>query len=330
MRWGSGLAYDAATSTTGGVAPLPPGGHGRDEIAGSPGVSRSFVRFLDVVRPRSPPRHTAARRTERADAPAYTDGMLGRVCGRYAASRNPEDLVEEFEVERVVDRELPPSWNVAPTDPVRVVLVRRGEAHEPERQLRIARWGLVPSWAKDLKIGARLINARVESVADKRAFRRAFAARRCLLPADGYYEWYTTESGGKQPFFIRRRDGQSLAMAGLYEIWRDPAAGKDALLVWSVTVITTRAVDDVGHIHDRMPMQVEQDGWAQWLDPHIDDTEVLHGLLSPAAAGSLDIRPVSSAVNSVRNNGPELVVPIPAVEEPAPAGAVADDAPRLF
>jgi putative SOS response-associated peptidase YedK len=253
--------------------------------------------------------------------------MLAGVCGRYAASRSPEDLVEEFEVERVVDRELPPSWNVAPTDPVRVVLVRRGDDGDPERQLRTARWGLVPSWAKDLKIGARLINARVETVGEKPAFRKAFAARRCLLPADGYYEWYTTESGGKQPFFITRRDGRGLAMAGLYEIWRDPTGGGDAPLVWSVTVITTTAVDELGRIHDRMPMQVEPAGWGRWLDPRTHDGDALHALLQPAAPGSLDIRPVPTAVNSVRNNGPELVQPLPADEvHLAPLGA-ADDAP---
>ena len=232
------------------------------------------------------------------------------MCGRYAASRSPDDLVEEFDIERVVADVVPgPSWNVAPTDPVPAVLVRKGE-QALERQLRVARWGLVPSWAKDAKGGARMINARFETVAEKPAFRKAFAARRCLLPADGYFEWYTSESGTKQPFFISRRDGRSLSMAGLYEIWRDPQADADAPLVWSVTVITTSAQDELGHIHDRMPMFVEQERWEHWLDPAVGEPEELRGLLQPALPGLLEARPVSSAVGNVRNNGPELVEPV--------------------
>ncbi|WP_130493310.1 SOS response-associated peptidase [Motilibacter rhizosphaerae] len=237
------------------------------------------------------------------------------MCGRYAASRNPDDLVEEFDIARLVDPDLPPSWNIAPTDPVRMV-VERAHDEVQERQLRLARWGLVPSWAKDVKIGSRLINARVESVAEKPAFRRAFAARRCLLPADGYYEWYAQEAGGKQPFFITRRDGRSLAMAGLYEVWRDPAGGPEAPLLWTATVITTTAEDELGHIHDRMPMQVEPDGWARWLDPHVSDPAELHGLLLAAPPGTLEARPVSTLVNSVRNDGPELVEPLAPADEP--------------
>lgn len=162
------------------------------------------------------------------------------MCGRYAASRRPEDLVEEFEVRAplgVAERAVEPSWNVAPTDHVPVVIAR-APRDDPDgavqRQLRLARWGLVPSWAEDVSGGARLINARVETVAEKPAFRRAFAARRALVPADGYYEWYaSTEARGrggrplKQPFFISPRSRGTLAMAGLYELWRDPVAAAD-------------------------------------------------------------------------------------------------------
>lgn len=249
------------------------------------------------------------------------------MCGRYAASRNPEDLVEEFEVERVVpDGAIPASWNVAPTDEVYAVVQRcppgdsGGECLQ--RQLRSVRWGLVPSWAKDRSIASKLINARVETVADKPAFRRAFAARRCLLPADGYYEWYAQDDGSKQPVFITRGDGGPLAMAGLYEIWRDPAGGEDAPRLWTTTVITTTATDDLGHIHDRMPMLVEHGAWAQWLDPRIDDPALLRGLLVPAAPSGpeqLWAYPVSTAVNSVRNDGPHLVEPL--AEQPAPPAA---------
>jgi putative SOS response-associated peptidase YedK len=238
------------------------------------------------------------------------------MCGRYAASANPEDLVEEFEVERVEIRERPePDWNVAPTKPVPAVLTRRDrdadEGVAPVRQLRVMRWGLVPSWAKDVKIGSRLINARVETAGDKPAFRKALAGRRCLLPADGYYEWYV-DDGRKQPYFIHRADGRSLAMAGLYELWRDQSKERDDpdSWVWSCTVLTTEAVDDLGRIHDRMPMLVERDSWSAWLDPAAQDTTAAVSLLVPAAPGLLEAYPVSTKVNNVRNNGLDLLDPV--------------------
>ncbi|MGI8614656.1 MAG: SOS response-associated peptidase [Nocardioidaceae bacterium] len=244
------------------------------------------------------------------------------MCGRYAASQSPEDLVEEFEIERVDVRGVfEPDFNVAPTKDVPVVVERHppGERDAaPERRLITARWGLVPWWAKDAKIGNKMINARMETVADKPAYRKAFASRRALLPADGYYEWYATSRTGKsgkpvkQPFFIRPRDGGVLAMAGLYEIWRDkevPEDHRDAF-VWTTTVITTRAADDLGHLHDRMPLLVERERRAAWLDPARSDPEELLALLVPAAAGLLEAYPVSTAVNDVRNAGAELVQPI--------------------
>jgi len=254
------------------------------------------------------------------------------MCGRYAASRSPDDLVEEFEVEDRREEGLAPSYNVAPTDAVYAV-VERVPRDEPEaaprRQLRTVRWGLVPSWAKDPSIGSRLINARVETVADKPAFRRAFAKRRCLLPADGYFEWYGEERGKKQPFFIRPPDGGGLAMAGLYEFWRDPAKDDDDPDAWltTCTVITTSAPDDLGRIHDRMPMVVEKRRYAEWLDPSVEDFSSLTSLLVPAAPGLLTAYPVSKEVSNVRNNGPHLVEPMPSVEEP---GLGASDEPRLF
>ena len=149
------------------------------------------------------------------------------------------------------------------------------------------RWGLVPSWAKDPSIGSRLINARMETVTEKPAFRRAFAKRRCLLPADGYYEWYGAERGKKQPFYITRRDGRPLAMAGLYEFWRAPDADPEDRDAWLVTctVLTTTAEDDVGRIHDRMPLMVPPDRWAEWLDPANDDTDAAAGPAGPGGPG---------------------------------------------
>jgi putative SOS response-associated peptidase YedK len=258
------------------------------------------------------------------------------MCGRYAASRRPEDLVEEFELASLPEQALPASYNVAPTDPVYAVVERtpRGEPEaEPVRQLRTVRWGLVPSWAKDPSIGSRLINARVESVAEKPAFRKAFAKRRCLLPADGYFEWYGEERGKKQPFFIRPPDGGVLAMAGLYEFWRDSTKDDDDPDAWltTCTVITTSAPDDLGRIHDRMPMVVERDAYATWLDPAIEDLDRLTGLLVPAAPGRLTAYPVSKEVGNVRNNGPQLIEPVQIEDAPGPdVSDRPDDEPRLF
>ncbi len=247
------------------------------------------------------------------------------MCGRYASSRRPEDLVEEFEiVQSRVAVPLEPDFNVAPTKEVYAVVERPpaadpGEVREPpERQLRVLRWGLVPSWAKDPAIGHKMINARMETVAEKPAYKRAFAKRRCLLPADGYFEWYPTSqltAAGKprkQPFFIRPQDRGTLAMAGLYEIWRDPTRDDDdpERFRWTCTVLTTQAEDSLGHIHDRMPLMVEPERWSAWLDPGAAQESLLD-LLVPAAPGRLEAYPVSTLVSNVRNNGPELVEPLP-------------------
>ena len=257
------------------------------------------------------------------------------MCGRYASSRKPVDLAEEFEIDRAtvtetVTEPLAPDFNVAPTKEVYAVVTRppkdEGDTAEAtgERQLRVLRWGLVPFWAKDPSIGSRMINARMETVDEKPAFRRAFAKRRCLIPADGYYEWYPTEQKTKagkpvkQPFFIHPKDGSVLAMAGLYEIWRDPTRDDDdpQRFRWTCTVLTTSAEDSLGHIHDRMPLLVERERYAAWLDPARSDPDDLRGLLVPAAPGRLEAYPVSTEVNSVRNNGPELVEPLPAEASP--------------
>jgi putative SOS response-associated peptidase YedK len=255
------------------------------------------------------------------------------MCGRYASSRRPEDLIEEFEIDKSEVKEtLAPDYNVAPTKQVYAVVERFPEEDAaPERQLRTVKWGLVPFWAKDPSIGNKMINARMETVAEKPAFKQPFAKRRCLLPADGYFEWYSTEqktagsaarSRGskplKQPFFIHPRDGASMAMAGLYEIWRDPTRDEDdpQRFLWTATVLTTTAEDAVGHIHDRMPLLVEPKRWSAWLDPAKQDKDDLLSLLVPAAPGLLEAYPVSTAVNSVRNNGPELLDPLPLEEVP--------------
>src|SRR6266581_179202 len=264
------------------------------------------------------------------------------MCGRYASARKRQDLLEEFRIDRDrVASDLEPDYNVAPTKPVYAVLTRggrepgegagtqeeRGGPDAVARELRVVRWGLVPFWAKDPSIGSRLINARAETVASKPAFRRAFTRRRCLLPADGYYEWQRPDGtasdksgkgGAKQPYFIFRQDGGPLAFAGLYELWRDESVPDDheRAWLWTATIITTSAPDDLGKIHDRMPMVIEPDRWEDWLDPENKDPADLMALLAPATSGGLTSYPVSTAVNSVRNNGPELIERV----EPGPAG----------
>lgn len=258
------------------------------------------------------------------------------MCGRFASARKRQELLEEFGVQRDrVVEPLRPDYNVAPTKPVYAVVTRRPEDAAKEdgagpevaegegvRELRVVRWGLVPFWAKDISIGSRLINARAETVASKPAFRHAFARHRCLLPADGFYEWEKSgdsKSARKQPHYIRREDGGVLAFAGLYELWRDkdrPDDDPDSWL-WTATIITTRAEDEVGRIHDRMPMVIEPGRWADWLDPAAPSTEALHGLMTPAASIHLTTYPVSTEVNSVRNNGPGLIEPMEGDSDPA-------------
>ena len=253
------------------------------------------------------------------------------MCGRYASARKRIELLEEFSVQRDrVPDDLPPDYNVAPTRAVYAVMDREqrraADADQPDegvaRELRVVRWGLVPSWAKDISIGSRLINARAETVATKPAFRRAFARHRCLLPADGFYEWEKSgdpKKAAKQPYYIRREDGGVLAFAGLYELWRDkdrPDDDPDSWL-WTATIITTRAEDEVGRIHDRMPMVIEPARWADWLDPTATSAEALHGLMTPAASVHLTTYPVSTEVNSVRHNGPGLIEPMEGESDPA-------------
>lgn len=238
------------------------------------------------------------------------------MCGRYASSQDVDAIVAEFDIQEALAQPLEPNYNVAPTTPVYAVLERPAKEDRPQsRQLRTVTWGLVPSWAKDASIGNRLINARLETAAEKPAFRRAFERRRAIIPADGYYEWYASTVGGKvkkQPYFIAPQDGSILAMAGLYEIWRDPAKAEDApdRFRWTMTIITTTAEDALGQIHDRMPLMLDHASYDTWLDPEITNIAEVSALLRPAAPGLLRAVPVSSLVSNVKNNGPELIEPI--------------------
>ena len=178
---------------------------------------------------------------------------MGSMCGRYATTRTPDELADEFGAQVAEDlTNVEPDWNMAPTKPAPIVIQRPPNDEMPaRREVLVAQWGLVPSWAKDPKIGSRMINARSETVAEKPAFAKAFASRRAVVPADGYYEWYPGEK--KQPFYITPKDRGVLAMAGLFEFWK---ASPDADWLITFTILTTSASDDLGHLHDRTPMML--------------------------------------------------------------------------
>ncbi|NYG06097.1 putative SOS response-associated peptidase YedK [Phycicoccus badiiscoriae] len=271
------------------------------------------------------------------------------MCGRYAATANPDELVEEFEVEQdrtaeparsiLKNPQSPPAgtpdFNLAPSKQAPVVLTRApratsgqaapatSEGHAdgpaPVRQLRLLTWGLVPSWAKDTKIGMRMINARAESVLEKGSFAKAAASRRCLVPAQGWYEWQkspvSTDAKGnprKQPFYMHRADGDVVAFAGLYEFWRDrEIADGDDPQAWltTFTIITTEAEAGLDRIHDRQPLVLEREDWSTWLDPSLSDPDEVARLLAFSAPGRFEAYPVGTAVSSNRSNGPQLIEP---------------------
>jgi len=257
------------------------------------------------------------------------------MCGRYASSSRPEDLIEEFEVDEdrtaqparsiLATPQSPPAgqpdFNIAPTKQAPVILTRavRGDTDAaPTRQLRLLTWGLVPSWSKDIKVGLRMTNARSESLLDKSSFARAAAARRCLVPADGWYEWQVSPTSvdakgnpRKQPFFIHRSDGAPMAMAGLYEFWRDRSLADDDPDAWltTYTIITSVAEPGLDRIHDRQPLVLEREHWDDWLDPTQTDLSLVKAFLEFSQPGRFDAYPVGVAVNSSRNNGEQLLHP---------------------
>ncbi|MDQ3762529.1 MAG: SOS response-associated peptidase [Actinomycetota bacterium] len=247
------------------------------------------------------------------------------MCGRYASTKNPATLAVEFEAVDATDGAAPGAdYNVAPTKPVLSVVTRHPRDSEgvpdPDRtvrSIRVMRWGLVPHWAKDPGIGSRLINARAESAASKPAFRDAVARRRCLLPADGWYEWQRAagragnpiRGSQKQPFFITPADGSGLALGGLWSTWRRADAPESALAppLVSCAVLTTDAVGSLAEIHNRMPLVLPAQAWQAWLDPDSDDPRELLAPPPVRLVHTLELRPVSTAVNDVRRGGPELI-----------------------
>ncbi len=224
-------------------------------------------------------------------------------------ARSTGDLVAAFDVAEPFAGDIQPSYNVAPTDEVPLIMERKSAGgNTSPRELATARWGLVPSWSKDPKSGARLINARMETVTEKPSFRQAAAKRRALVVADGYFEWQKT-SGGKIPTYLHGESEEILAFAGLYEYWPDPTLpdGHPDRWLRTCTIITTSAADALGHIHDRTPLIVPPDLYAEWLDPGTTSTADVQRLLEAIPEPRLVPRVVGTRVNSVRNNGPDLI-----------------------
>jgi putative SOS response-associated peptidase YedK len=218
------------------------------------------------------------------------------MCGRYTLASPTERLAEEFGVD-ASSIELAPNYNVAPTQKVAAVLEEGGQ-----RRLEVLRWGLIPPWADDPGIGSRMINARSETAPGKPSFRRAFRERRCLIPADGFYEWQRT-NGAKQPYYIHMEDGRPFAFAGLWESW-----SKGEGEIRTCTILTTGANALVGEVHDRMPVILAHDAYDVWLDPASERDE-LTGLLAPYPEDEMEAYPVSRFVNSPSNNDPRCIEP---------------------
>ncbi|HET7677546.1 MAG TPA: SOS response-associated peptidase [Candidatus Limnocylindrales bacterium] len=225
------------------------------------------------------------------------------MCGRFTQQRDPAEIAQAFDAELDAEAEVLGAgrYNVAPTDPVVAVV-----AHEGRRRLTAFRWGLVPPWAADTRGAARLINARAETVTSTPAFRVALRRRRCLIPADGFYEW-RREGTRRLPYLLRARDGRPLAFAGLWSLWREPD-GDDWLRTCSI--VTSAANRFIAPLHHRMPVSLPKEAWSHWLDPTLTDAGALRALLEPSPEDLLEAVPLAPLVNDVRRQGPELVEPI--------------------
>jgi putative SOS response-associated peptidase YedK len=235
------------------------------------------------------------------------------MCGRFVSSSSPETIAEYFGA-AFDGQPLGENFNVAPTNDVYGVVADA----DGERTIEAFHWGLIPSWAKERKIGAKMINARAETLAEKPAFKSVFRKHRCLIPMDGFYEWKAGTPDGpqtakgkpaKQPMYIYRTDGEPLAVAGLWAAWKDPA-DEDGQWLHSATVVTTSANKTMEPVHDRMPVILPRSAWDEWLDPNMHDLDRLVELLVPAADDILTMHAVSNDVNNVRNKGPELLQPV--------------------
>ena len=222
------------------------------------------------------------------------------MCGRFTQQRPASELAEIFAAEPLAE-DLGPRFNVAPTDEALVVVQR-----EERRAITAYHWGLIPHWAENAKVASRMINARAETLTSSPAFRDALLRKRCLVPVESFYEW-RREGTVRQPYTIGRSDGRPLVLAGLWSGWRDSHLDQ---VRRTFTIVTTSPNETMATIHNRMPVMLDEAGWATWLDPAIADPGELLALLEPRDEPALAIRPVSQLVNNVRNDGPELVLPL--------------------
>jgi putative SOS response-associated peptidase YedK len=245
------------------------------------------------------------------------------VCGRFVSTSGPDVIASYFGADADVES-LGENFNVAPTHDIYGVVARAtdpvaardaGDENSLGRHIQVFHWGLIPSWAKERKIGAKMINARSETIAEKPAFRGLVKNKRLIIPMDGFYEWKPGSADGplntkgkplKQPMFIHRIDGEPLAVAGLWSAWKDPSDPEQRWL-HSATVITTAANELMSSVHDRMPVLVPQDRWDEWLDPSNPDIESLTDMFTASNDGTLEMRAVSTEVNNVRNNSADLL-----------------------
>lgn len=224
------------------------------------------------------------------------------MCGRYVQVLDDGAVRTMLKADWEDGGPLGPRYNIAPNQRIWAVL----ERYDREgRGMMAVRWGLVPSWSRDEKTGAKMINARVETVTEKPSFRAAASKRRCLIPASGYYEWMTV-AGGKRPYYLHPEGDGLLAFAGLYEIWT-PKTDPDADPLWTATIITTAAPDALGQIHDRTPVILPESMWADWLDPDTTDRADVESMLAAVPEPALVPRPVGKAVGNVRSQGPQLI-----------------------
>lgn len=248
--------------------------------------------------------------------------MMAGVCGRFVESRSASELAEELDVAELlpempdgsspaggVDEAVPPRWNIAPTLPVWALTAKAAEDGEVHRRLRLYHWGLVPSWSRSPASGNRAFNARAESLFEKSMFATPLARRRCIVPADAFYEW-RREGRAREPWCFRLVDGGLMGFAGLWEFWRERGdEGDDAPMLRSCTIVTTESTGAVARIHDRCPVVLPREAWDEWLAPGPLPDELLSELLAPAPGDLLVGYPVSRRVNDAREEGPELVEP---------------------
>ncbi|MEY4276692.1 MAG: hypothetical protein RIS26_1155 [Actinomycetota bacterium] len=245
------------------------------------------------------------------------------MCGRFVVAKTVGEILTIFEADEIIGEQPGISFNVAPTQPISIIVDRSFEKAEDgsplgelHREIHAARWGLIPRWSKDgPSSGAPLVNGRIETILEKPSFKDSVVRRRCVIPASGYYEWHVDADGNKQPFYINAGSDGMFALAGLYEWWRDPSKAENDPTRWllSATTLTKDSAPELAHIHDRNPVLLTPDALEAWIDPHIEgDQDLLDAVAaeSNVVAAEAEFFKVGSAVGQVRNNSPELILPL--------------------